>query len=142
MTKSLYIMKDIDLILGDEATGPNFKCEVSKVEIAADTPVVKAEAACPTGSYSGTGNTSYEIRVTYLNLIEDSPAGADNFFDFLRENAGSKMLLTWRLIAGGKGYSANVTVPAGSFSGEVNKQTDATVTFPVDGSINDVAPKP
>ena len=141
MSKILYVMRDINLVLGDEATGPDFKCEVSKVEIVGDTPIVKAKAACPTGSYSGTGTTSYEIRVTYLNLIETDTAGADNFFDFLRENAGSKMLLTWRLVADGKGYSAMVTVPGGSFSGEVDKNTDASVTFPVDGEINDVAAK-
>ena len=141
MAKSLYIMKDVDLILGDEATGPNFACEVSKVEIAGDTPIVKASAACPTGQYSGTGTTTYEIRVTYLNLVETETTGTKTMFEFLREHAGEKMRLTWRLTKNGKGYSAQVTIPGGSFSGEVDKNTDASVTFPVDGDIEDVAAK-
>jgi len=139
MGKTLFVMKNTDLIIGDVATGPNFKCEVSKVEIVGDTPVVKATAACPTGQYSDVGNTSWEVRVTYVNMIEEAAGGTMTFFDFLRENVGTKMLLTWRPRSGGKGYSATVTIPAGSFSGEVEKSTDATVTFPVDGDISDVA---
>lgn len=141
MAKTLYVMRDIDLFLGDEATGPNFKCEVSKVEINGDTPVVKAEAACPNGQYSAVGNTTYEIRVTYLNLVESEPSGADNFFDFLLQHAGEKMPLTWRLTAGGKGYKADVTIPGGSFSGDVSGKTDATVTFPCDGKPTKISAK-
>lgn len=142
MSKTLYVMRDINLVLGDETTGPDFKCEVSKIEVNGETKTVTAEAACPRGNYSGVGNTTWEIKVTYINLLEDDPTSADNMFDFLRKHVGEKMLLTWRPVAGGKGYSATVTVPAGSFSGEVNKSTDASVTFGVDGDIKEVAAKP
>ena len=41
------MMKDVDLILGDEATGTNFKCQLRSVTLTPNAPLADAEACDP-----------------------------------------------------------------------------------------------
>ena len=45
------LMRDVDIILGDESTGTNFKCQARSVTLKPNASVQKLKTLCPDGTY-------------------------------------------------------------------------------------------
>ena len=131
-------MKDVDLILGDEATGSNFKCQLRSVELTPDTNIERIKTMCPDGQYSEVDEPEWTLALGYLNgnvATGDPQALAD----YLLANKGAKTDFIFRPRAGGKGYSGQVTLLAGSIGGSQGSYSEGSVDLPVDGQPVPVA---
>lgn len=126
-------MKDVDLILGDEATGPNFKCELKSVQLNPDTNTVKTKTLCPTGQYAEVEDPEWTLEIGYLNFDEATSEGGLTLADFLLDNKGQKVPFVFRPKAGGRGYKGTVTLVAGGFGGEQGNHSEGSVQLPLDG---------
>ena len=133
MAFSPYMMKDVDLILGDEATGPNFKCQVKSIKLTPSVNVVKTKTACPTGQYSASDDPEWTLEVGYLYGMDGATTPAPVLADYLLEHVGGQLPFLFRPIAGGKGYSGMVTIIPGSIGGEVGSYSEQSVQLPLDG---------
>lgn len=128
-----YMMKDIDLILGDEAVGPNFKCQVKSVKLTPSVNIVKTKTACPTGQYSAADDPEWTLELGYVYGADDAVTPAPVLADYLIYHVGEKLPFLFRPIAGGRGFSGTVTVVPGSIGGEVGAFSDQSVQLPLEG---------
>lgn len=131
MAFSPIFMKDVDLILGDEAAGPNFKCELKSVTLTPDTNIVRDKALCPSGQYAEVEDPEWNLELGYLVGTHDDEAEA--LGDFLMDNKGDKVGFIFRPKAGGAGYSGTVTLVAGAVGGEQGSFSNQSVSLPLDG---------
>lgn len=131
-------MKNVDLILGDEATGPNFKCQVRSVQLTPDTNIQKTKTLCPEGQYAEVEDPEWNLEIGYL-YGTDTTTPTAVLADFLLENSGDKMPFLFRPIAGGAGYKGTVTIVPGGIGGEQGSFSEQSVQLPVDGQPLPVA---
>ncbi|MFT4295640.1 MAG: hypothetical protein QM582_09540 [Micropruina sp.] len=129
-----YVMRDIDLILGDAATGPNFKCQVRSVKLTPETNVQRTKTACPTGQYAAVDDPEWTLEIGYL-VGEDNGTlpTIEPLAEFLLENSGEELPFTFRPIAGGDSWSGTVQLVPGPVGGEVGNFSEETVQLPVTG---------
>lgn len=125
-------MKDVDLILGDEATGTNFKCQLRSVTLTPDVNVERIKTLCPTGQYSNVDDPEWSLELGYLYGVDDTTP-AEALANYLLVNAGDKVEFFFAPIAGGAGYSGNVTLVPGPLGGEQGSFSEQSVSLPVDG---------
>lgn len=124
-------MRDVDLILGDEASGPNFKCQLKSVQLTPDTDIAEAETLCPDGQFSDVNAAKWTLELGYYHGTADE--GEEVLADFLLENHGEKVPFAFRPVAGGAGYGGTVTLVAGGIGGEVKNHSEQSVELPVQG---------
>ena len=135
-----YMMKDVDLILGDEATGPNFKCQVKKVTLNPEVNIQKVKTACPDGQYSAAGDPEWTLEIGYLYGSDNGAgAAAPILSDYLLDNVGTDVPFLFRPTSGGPGYSGTVTLVPGAIGGEQGNFSEQTVNLPVQGQPAKVA---
>lgn len=126
------MMKDVDLILGDEATGPNFKCQVRSVTLTPTSSPQKLKTACPQGRYSDVSDPEWDLEIGYA-FGKDADGVMEALADYLLDNHGTKQDFLFRPVAGGAGYSGEVTIIAGPIGGTVDQWMEGSVTLPLDG---------
>lgn len=127
-------IKNVDLILGDVATGDNFKCQLRSINLDPDTNVVRIRTACPEGQFAEVEDPEWTLNLGYLNGNVTGDAGeAAALADFLLEHKGEKVDFLFRPRAGGKGYSGQVTLMAGGIGGDVGGFSEKSVALPLDG---------
>lgn len=127
-------MKDVDLILGDEATGDNYKCQLRSVKLTPDTNIVKTKTMCPAGQFAETEDPEWTLELGYLYGQDDgSGTPAEALADYLLANKGEKSDFFFRPISGGKGYTGQVTLIAGGIGGDQGAFSEQTVSLPLDG---------
>lgn len=131
------VMKNVDLILGDEATGTNYKCQLRSIKLDPDVNVIKTKTACPEGQYSNVDDPEWTLNLGYLDGTDST--GTATLAEFLREHHGEKMPFFFRPISGGKGYTGTVTLIAGSIGGGVGEFQENSVGLPLDGQPEPVA---
>lgn len=136
MTFHPVFIKNVDLILGDEATGQNFKCQLKSIQLTPDTNVVKEKTACPEGQFAEVEDPEWNLEMGYLYGVEDA---GESLADYLLEHKGKKVPFTFRPKAGGPGYTGTVTLMAGGLGGDVGQFSSASVTLPLDGQPVKVA---
>lgn len=130
-------MKNVDLILGDESTGPNFKCQLRSVQLTPDTNIARIKTLCPTGQYSEVEDPEWTLELGYLYGDETDSAGA--LADYLLANQGTQTGFLFRPRAGGKGYKGTVTLVPGGIGGEQGNHSEQSVQLPLDGQPEPVA---
>ena len=128
--KPVFI-KDLDLILGDEATGPNFKCQVKSVKLTPSTNIQKVKTACPTGQYAEVEDPEWELEIGYL--YGEDTASAGSLADYLMQNLGEKSQFLFRPKSGGRGYKGTVTLVPGGIGGDTGSFSEDSVKLPLDG---------
>lgn len=130
-----YFMKNVDLILGDEAdTTPNFKCQVRSVKLNPDVSIQRVKTACPTGQYSDMDDPEWTAELGYLYGMDDGAGGPSEILaDYLLAHMGETQTITFRPVAGGKGYQGQVKIVPGVIGGEYGSFSDQTVSLPMDG---------
>lgn len=125
-------MKDVDLILGDEATGTNFKCQLRSVTLTPDVNVERIKTLCPTGQYSNVDDAEWSLELGYLYGVDDTTA-ANALANYLLTNSGDKVAFFFAPVAGGAGYSGSVTLVPGPLGGEQGSFSEQSVSLPLDG---------
>lgn len=132
-------MKNVDLILGDVATGDNFKCQLRSVNLDPDTNTVKAKTLCPEGQFAEVEDPEWTLNLGYLygSVIGTGQPAA--LADYLLENKGDKVDFMFRPISGGIGYRGTVTLIAGGIGGDQGGFSEKSVALPLDGQPLKVA---
>lgn len=128
-----YKAKDVDLILGDEADGPNFKCQVRSVTLTPDTNIERIKTLCPTGQFASVSDPEWSLELGYLYGKTD---GTDQALArFLLENQGDQMPFVFRPWSGDddEGYKGIVTIIPGPIGGEEGSFSEQSVSLPVEG---------
>lgn len=129
-----YVMKNVDLILGDEATGPNFKCQIRGVKLTPNVNVIRTKTACPTGQYSDVDDPEWTADLTYLYGDDDGEATVvEVLADFLLEHAGEELPFLFRPRSGGRGYSGRLKAIPGVIGGDYGQFSENTVSLPIEG---------
>lgn len=141
MTLKPIMMKDVDLIIGDTATGPNFKCQLTSVTLTPDTTVATLKTLCPSGTFNQAGNPKWTLELGYANFVDEgTPASTIPVLaDFLLESSGKILPAVFRPVAGGAGYSMDVLVVPGPVGGSADGWAEQTVSLPVEGQPKKVA---
>lgn len=128
------MMKDVDLILGDESTGPNFKCQARSVTLKPDAGVQKMKTLCPAGRYADVDDPEWELEIAYAYGYDDGNATVVQVLaNFLLANHGTKTAFAFRPRSGEDGYTGEVTIVAGPVGGSQGSWMEGSVTLPLDG---------
>lgn len=124
-------MKDVDLILGDEATGTDYACQLRSVTLTPDTNVERIKTLCPDGQFSNVDDPEWNLDLGYL-MGTDPDNGS--LADYLLENSGEKVAFFFAPSAGEEpGYQGMVTLVPGPIGGEQGSFSEQSVSLPVDG---------
>ena len=130
------LMDDVDLIIGDIATGPNFKCQLTEVTLTPDAKVTTLRTLCPSGVYNAVGAASWNLNIGYANFAEDGEGAATTIpalAEFLFDNQGEKVTFWFRPRSNGRGWRGTVTVVPGPVGGSQGQFMKGSVTLPLDG---------
>lgn len=128
------LMKNVDLTLGDESTGVNFKCQLRSVTLTPSAQVQKLKTMCPDGTYSDVDQSEWNLDLGYAYGVHVG-TGTETVIlaEFLLENHGSKVPFLFRPVAGGSGYRGTVTLLAGPIGGAQGSWSEGSVSLPLEG---------
>lgn len=128
------MMKDVDLILGDESTGTNFKCQMRSITLKPNVSVQKLKTLCPDGRYADVDDPEWDLELGYAYGEDDGTATTTEVLaEFLLENSGTKKPFAFRPRSGGKGYKGIVTLLPGPVGGSQGAWMEGSVTLPLEG---------
>ncbi|GAB3750048.1 hypothetical protein [Microlunatus parietis] len=130
--KLLINMKDVNLILGSEATGTDFACQLKSVLLSPDTNIVREETLCPDGQFADVGNPVWSLNLGYI-YGKHATTAEKALADYLLAHHGEQVDFFFAPWAGGDGYTGLVTLIAGAIGGEQGSSSNQTVELPVDG---------
>ena len=134
-------MKNVDLILGDESTGTNFKCQLRSVTLTPDTNITRTKTLCPEGQFANVDDPEWNLELGYLygRDVETAQAALARY---LLENQGDKVPFSFSPWAGDttEGYTGQVTLVPGAIGGEQGGFSEQSVSLPVDGQPTPMAP--
>ena len=125
-------MKDVDLILGTEAEGTDFKCQLRSVTLTPDVNVVRTKTLCPTGQFANVDPAEWTLELGYIYGRDAADVEAA-LADYLLANAGEKVDFFFAPWTGDNGYTGIVTLLPGPIGGEQGSYSEQTVQLPVDG---------
>ena len=130
-----YVMKNIDLVIGDEALGPNFKCQVRSAKLTPEVDVQRTTTACPTGQYAEVGDPQWTFEIGYLSGDDNGVVPVvEALAEFLLENAGEQLPVTFTPRSGEPDrWQFDVKIVPGAFGGEVGQFAEESVQLPVIG---------
>lgn len=129
-----YMMKNVDMIIGDEATPNNFKCQVRGVTLNPDVSIQRIKTACPTGQYADADDPEWTCELKYLYGMDDgSGTAATILADYLLANSRQELPITFRPTAGGAGYSGTIIAIPGPIGGDYGSYSEQTVQLPMIG---------
>lgn len=129
------VIRNIDLILGAEESGPNFKCQLRSVKLTPATNTIRTKTACPDGQYSATDTAEWTMELGYLVGEDNGTAPVvEALADFLLTNAGDELPFTFRPVSGvGTTWTGTVVIVPGAFGGTVGEFSEESVQLPLIG---------
>jgi hypothetical protein len=138
-----YKAKNVDLILGDEATGTNFKCQLRSVTLTPDTNIERIKTLCPSGQFASVSDPEWSLELGYL-YGRDSADATLALSRYLLENAGTIQPFTFRPWSGDdtEGYEGSVTIIPGPIGGEEGSFSEQSVSLPIEGQPTPLIPNP
>lgn len=125
-------MKNVNLTLGEEGTGVDYKCQLTSVKLTPDVNTTKAKTLCPTGQFAEVDDPEWTLELGYL-YGSDSATPDNGLADYLLAHKGTKVPFLFRPIADGPGYSGTVTLMPGDIGGDQGSFAEGSVSLPVDG---------
>lgn len=125
-------MADVDIILGDEALGTNFKCQARSVTLTPEVNTTRIKTLCPTGQFSNVDDPEWTLEIGYLYGVDDADP-EQGLADYLLANSREKVDFFFAPEAGGAGYTGIVTLIPGAIGGEQGNFAEQSVQLPVDG---------
>jgi len=140
MALAPIMMDDVDLIIGDIATGPNFKCQLTAVTLKPDAQVQTLRTLCPAGVFNKMSTPTWTLELGYANFVDvGTPDTVPVLAEFLFDNAGDVLPFTFRPITGGDGWSGDVLIIPGAVGGSKDGYAEQSVTLSLDGQPAKVA---
>lgn len=137
---SPIIMRNAILVFGEtESGGVAFQIQARSVVLTPDTNVQRTKTLSPAGQFADVDDPEWTLEIAYL-VGNVTDVGEEAFADYLLANKGDKVPVYFRPVAGGKGYKVNVTLIAGAIGGEQGSFSEQSVSLPVDGQPEELAP--
>lgn len=128
-----YVMKDVDLILGDEAAEVNFKCQMRSVVLTPSVDIQRIKTACPTGQFAAVDEPEWNLDLGYL-FGKHATDQMRALGRWLIENNGEQLPFLVRWLAGEEeGYTGTVTVVPGPVGGSYGQFSEQSVSLPLEG---------
>lgn len=122
-----YVVKTLKLTIGVAS----YECSVTNAEVVPTTPTRTTSTACPDGTITAVGNTSWALRVTY-NIADD---GTD-FYGVLADAVGEEAVFEFAIDPDGSyGWSGTVYMVPGTGAFKVNDFATGSVTLPGKGAF-------
>ncbi len=122
------VMKDATLSI-PSTTGSDFKKHVSKVQFDPTTPTT-SWTGLGGNVHTAIGTTTWAVAIDYAQ----DWGTVGSLSQYLLENAGDKVNITFAPEAGGPSFTADVLIVPGAIGGAVNAVATASVTLPVVGA--------
>lgn len=126
------LFKRVNLILGSEATGTDFACQSRSVTLNPEAQTTRVKTLCEAGQFSDVDDPEWELQIGYLYGRDDADPNKA-LADYLLANHGEKVPFFFAPIAGGAGYTGELTLIAGAIGGEQGNYGEQTVNLPLDG---------
>lgn len=129
-----YMMKNINLVLGDELMGEEFKCQARGVTLTPSVSVQRTKTACPNGQFADIDDPEWNAEIKYLFGMDDGAGSVATILaDYLLAHVGEDMPITFRPIAGGPGYTGKVKIVPGAIGGDYGSFSEQSVSLPLLG---------
>lgn len=127
-------MKNVNLVLGDEATGTDFKCQLRSVTLTPDTNIERVKTLCPQGQFAAVDDPEWNLELGYL-YGRDTEDIQGTLGRFLLANSGQKIPFSFAPWSGDtdEGYTGTVTVVPGALGGEQGGFSEQSVSLPLEG---------
>lgn len=127
-------LKNVDLILGVEATGINFKCQLQSVKLSPDADTSTEKTLCPEGVYSEVDDPEWTLELGYL-AGRDKEDATNALSEYMRVHHGETVPFAFRPVSGepAGGFSGVVRCMATEFGGEKGSFSKVTAKLPVIG---------
>lgn len=127
-------MKNVNLVLGDETTGNDFKCQLRSVTLTPDTNIERTKTLCPQGQFAAVDDPEWNLELGYL-YGRDTEDAQKSLSRFLLTNSGTKVDFSFAPWSGDQteGYTGIVTVVPGAMGGEQGGFSEQSVSLPVEG---------
>ncbi|WNM25242.1 hypothetical protein [Demequina capsici] len=109
--------------------GTDYGAEASSVTLTPTTPVTTWKGLKPTATYSSAGNPTWALDMMVGTDWDDAASLARYLF----EHVGEEVALEFRPKSGGAGITANVILIPGAIGGQVDTDSEASVSLPVTG---------
>lgn len=131
------VLKNADLILGDEATGTDFAVQLTSVTLTADVATERIKTIKPEGRFASVDDPEWTLELGYVYGRDNTTAPvATVIADYLLDNNGEQVPFTFRPISGGPPvYTGQCRLVAGSIGGDQGAFSTQTVSLPVDGQV-------
>lgn len=126
-------MKDVNLILGDVATGTDYKIELRSVTLTPDSNVTRIKTLDPAGQFSNVDAAEWSLDLGYLGGSYDDADARQSLQDYLLAQAGNKIPFAFAPRSGGPGYQGTVTSVPGPIGGDQGSFSEQSVSLPIDG---------
>lgn len=131
MFRPIY-MKDVNLILGEEALGDDFKCQSRSVTLTPEANTTRIKTLCPDGTYANVDVAEWTLEIGYLVGVDDVDPTAV-LTAYLLAHEGEKVSFFTAFESGGPGWTGTVTITPGAMGGEQGNFSEQTVQLPLDG---------
>lgn len=125
-------MKDVNLILGDEALGDDYKCQARSVVLTPEANTTRIKTLCPDGTYANVDQAEWTLEIGYLYGV-DTVDPTSLLTTYLLDNEGEKVPFFFAPESGGAGWTGTITVTPGAMGGEQGNFSEQTVQLPLDG---------
>ena len=119
------VLRDVLLSIGADS----YEKHVSGVTFTPSSSTVNWNGLTPDASFTFPTATTWTLQLEYAQDWETP----NSLSEYLFENEGEKVTMTFEPVNGGAGFSADVHIAPGAIGGAVNAVATATVTLGVSG---------
>lgn len=109
--------------------GSDFEKAVSSVQFTPSVTTATFKGLEPTATFTNVGSSTWMVDISYAQ--DWSTAGS--LSEYLFDNEGAEVTLTFEPVNGGAAWSADVIIVPGAVGGAVDSFAVATVSLPVQG---------
>lgn len=142
MAYAPIVIKNADLVLGDEASGTDYAIELNSIALTPDVSPERIKTAKPEGRFSSVDDPEWNLDLGYVYGKRDTADGVPSLADYLMDHVGEQIPFTFRPKTGGDGYSGTVTLLPGAIGGDQGAFSTQSVSLPVEGQPTKVAAVP
>lgn len=133
------VIKNADLVLGDEASGTDYAIELNSIALTPDVSPERIKTAKPEGRFSSVDDPEWNLDLGYVYGKNDEGV---SLADYLMDHVGEVISFTFRPVSGGDGYTGDVTLLPGAIGGDQGSFSTQSVSLPVEGQPEKLAAAP
>lgn len=136
------VIKNADLVLGNEADGTDYGIELNSIALTPDVSPERIKTAKPAGRFSSVDDPEWNLDLGYVYGKRGGGATDQSLADYLMDHVGEQLPFTFRPVSGGAGYAGTVTLLPGALGGDQGSFSTQSVSLPVEGQPAKVAAVP